>query len=173
MQSTHAVSAREPGAQTERLTTPAPADRPRKWTVTTTTGFAASGPLPSWTAEDPSESGVEPEHLAGFLDDLTFWAPFDGQPVQVSIPAYMRRSHTPAVVSDELLRGCINSHPYRKGDEGAPVAHVEVIEDVWIENLDPQGVAALVAKLRAQADRLEQVCGQLVAARAEWAAEKG
>ncbi|CAG6393405.1 hypothetical protein NMG29_02295 [Streptomyces cocklensis] len=49
------------------------------------------------------------------------------------------------------------------------VVSVAIVGDVWINHLDPDGLAVLAAKLRAQADRLDHdVRPQLLAARADW-----
>jgi hypothetical protein len=46
---------------------------------------------------------------------------------------------------------------------------VQIVDDFWFKDLDPEGVSAVAALLRAQADRLEQqVRPALVAARDDW-----
>ncbi|MFJ4407259.1 DUF6907 domain-containing protein [Streptomyces sp. NPDC088910] len=52
----------------------------------------------------------------------------------------------------------------------APVVNLAIVEDFWIDGLDPAGLAQIAAKLRAQADRLDhEIRPRLVAARADWA----
>jgi hypothetical protein len=52
-----------------------------------------------------------------------------------------------------------------------PVVNLLIVDDYWITDLDPNGLAEVAARLRAQADRLDREVGPaLVAAREDWAA---
>ncbi|BDE42678.1 hypothetical protein SLITK23_59230 [Streptomyces lividans] len=48
-------------------------------------------------------------------------------------------------------------------------ATIAVVEDCVMEDLDPKGVTDVAAKLRGQADRLDQVAADRADARADWA----
>lgn len=65
-----------------------------------------------------------------------------------------------------------SQHPHPEDDRGqAPLVDLQVTETTWIENLGPAELADVAAKLRAQADRLDQAHARLVAARTEWEAQ--
>ncbi|MFC4034052.1 DUF6907 domain-containing protein [Streptomyces polygonati] len=140
------------------------------WTIATASGFTASGYLPAWATADPSETGVPLDLLQIRLADLNHYALFDGQPMQVRSPGC---ACAPGRVGEsEIFRGSVDCNPYAEDPEpSVPVANIAIIEDFWINGLDPDGVAEIAAKLRAQADRLDHdIRPQLLAARADWAA---
>lgn len=156
------------------------ASEPKKpgatWTVTTSNEVKVGGYLPGWADEDPSESDLDPKLLEICLADLVHYRSFDGQTVTVDTGqsgAEDGRYRGPA----EILHGGIYCHPHSDNPaERVPVVNVEILEgsDDWMENLDPDGIADLAAKLRAQADRLDnEVRPTLIAARADWAKNGG
>ncbi|WP_164837771.1 hypothetical protein [Streptomyces sp. B27] len=54
----------------------------------------------------------------------------------------------------------------------APHVSVEVVQDEWIEGLDPDGLATVIGTLRERLEHLEQMHGRLEVARAEWRASR-
>jgi hypothetical protein len=133
------------------------------WSIATTAEFTASGHLPAWADEDPSESDVPLNRLPLALADVCHRSAFDGQPLRVQSPA----SETPV---ERVLWGSIEVHPYAEEPASrVPVAQVAFVDDYWVNDLDPDDLTDLAVKLRAQADRLEhEVRPALVAARADW-----
>lgn len=142
----------------------------RTWIITTTVGKSVIGYLPDWAESDPSVTGVPLKRLSPELDDIRHHAPFDGQFVRVHSPA---AGHDKDDTTEErIFCGGIECHPYAEDPEPrVPVVNIAIIGDLWIKDLDPDGLADVVAKLRAQADRLDnEVRPALVAARDDWAA---
>ncbi|MFJ2955709.1 DUF6907 domain-containing protein [Streptomyces sp. NPDC087270] len=139
-----------------------------KWLIATTTGEQVSGYLPAWAAEDPSESDVPPEELAARLADVCHYREFPGQVLRAYSPG--NTSNEPEGL--EVMSSSITCTPYAPAPElAAPVVTVRVAGEYWMTDLDPTGVADLVAGLRAVADRLDGVViPQLNDIRAEWAA---
>jgi hypothetical protein len=138
------------------------------WTITTTAGFTASGYLPAWADDDPSETGVALERLHAVLDDVSHRTAFDGQTMLVWSP----ERDGDGLRDERVFWGAIGCRPYAEGSEPRiPVVDIAVVDDYWINGLDPEGLSGIVAKLRAQADRLDhEIRPQLIAARADWAA---
>ncbi|WP_435131442.1 DUF6907 domain-containing protein [Actinacidiphila sp. bgisy144] len=137
----------------------------RQWVITTTTGEQVSGYLPSWATEDPSEADVSSEELAVRLADVCHYREFPGQVLR----AYSPGNTTDEPEELEVMSSSITCTPYAPAPELAvPVA---TVREYWMTDLDPTGVAHLVAGLRAVADRLDGVViPQLNDIRAEWAA---
>ena len=76
-----------------------------------------------------------------------------------------------------ILGGSMDFHPYTDDPDtparsaGGPVAHLQIIDDHWIHDLDPFALATLAVRPRARADHPDQhVRPALTAARREWAA---
>ena len=71
----------------------------------------------------------------------------------------------------EVERRTLGSRPYAEDPEPrVPAADVAIY---WINGLDPECLSEIVAKLRAQADRLEhEIRPQLIAARDDWAVHR-
>ncbi|WP_333768737.1 DUF6907 domain-containing protein [Streptomyces sp. IBSBF 2435] len=140
------------------------------WTIATTTGDTVTGYLPTWADDDPTATDVPPDQLPVSLADVSHRADFDGQLLAVHNPA------SPNGISEgteeRVLCGVLVCDPYAESpDPRVPVVNVAIVDDYWINHLDPDGLAEVVAKLRAQADRLDhEIRPQLVAARADWAA---
>lgn len=143
-------------------------EAPRRiWTVTTVNGQDVIGYLPPWAEDDPSRTGVPVERLGKVLADVCHSARFSGQTVRAS------RTETDIVI----LGGSIDHHPYTDDPDlpvlsaGVPVAHLQIVDDHWVHDLDPWALGAIAAKLRAQADYLDhEVRPALTAARADWTA---
>ena len=142
----------------------------RTWTITTTVGKSVIGYLPDWAEGDPSATGVPLKRLSPELDDIRHHAAFDGQFVRVHSPTAGRDKDD--TTEERIFCGSIECHPYAEDpDPRVPVVNIAIIGDLWINDLDPTGLADVAAKLRAQADRLDnEVRPALVAARDDWAA---
>ncbi|MFC4035307.1 DUF6907 domain-containing protein [Streptomyces polygonati] len=141
----------------------------RTWTIGTTAGFTATGYLPAWAEEDPSDSGVPLDELQLRLADINHWTHFDGQTMQVRLPAF--GGEASQVGEAQVFRGSIDCNPYAEEPEPrVPVVNLAIIEDFWINDLDPEALGDLAAKLRAQADRLDhEIRPRLIDIRADWA----
>ncbi len=140
-------------------------ERGRTWTIATTNGPVVSAYLPAWAEDDPSESGLPVAQLSAQLDDVCHRTVFAGRCVEVvdgSGPA----------TEAEILQGSIECHPYAEDPEPrVPVANLRIVGDYWITDLDPAGLAVVIALLRSQADRLDRVMAPaLVGTREDWAA---
>ncbi|BBA99045.1 hypothetical protein RVR_5501 [Actinacidiphila reveromycinica] len=140
----------------------------RQWLLTTTTGEQVSGHLPPWATEDPSEQEVPAEELAARLADVCHYREFPGQVLR----AYSPGNSSDAPEELEVMSSSITCAPYAPAPELAlPVVTVRVAGEYWMTDLDPTGVADLVAGLRAVADRLDSVViPQLNTIRTEWTA---
>ncbi|WP_405584377.1 DUF6907 domain-containing protein [Streptomyces sp. NBC_01190] len=138
------------------------------WTIETSGGYTATGYLPTWAEEDPSESGIPLGRLPATLADITHRAPFEGQCVAAVHGSGLAETA-------EILSGSIDCTPYAEDpDPRGPVANIRIIDDYWINGLDEDGLAAFAEQLRAQAALLEGEVGPaLAAARAEMAAAGG
>ncbi|MFI5759117.1 DUF6907 domain-containing protein [Streptomyces sp. NPDC051569] len=144
----------------------------RTWSISTTSGVTLTGYLPPWADEDPSESDVPPEELSVKLIDLAHWRPFDGQRMRIHNPA--DADGAGLTVEESLFDGHITCYPYSEDpQERTPYADVRVVDDLWLNNLTPEGLAKLATQLRMQADHLEKdVIPILEAARHDWAAHQ-
>lgn len=154
-----------------QLRTPVPVAGPvgsgRTWTVEMSNGARVSGYLPGWAEDDPSRAGVPLERLDVHLADILHAASFGG----VRLPVVQGSGPEESAV---VLGAHIQCRPY-DDDEAlrVPVAYVQLAEDIWVRDLDPERLGEVAAVLRAQADRLEgQVLPALVAARADWEAQR-
>ncbi|CAG7650982.1 DUF6907 domain-containing protein [Actinacidiphila bryophytorum] len=137
----------------------------KTWTIATTAGDAVSGHLPAWAHDDPTAANVAPDQLPVELADISHRAYFDGQLLRV-------RDGASTAADERVLWSVLVCDPYaEEPDPRVPVVNVAIVDDYWVTHLDPDGLAELAAKLRAQADRLDQeIRPQLVASRADWAA---
>ncbi|GAA2972308.1 DUF6907 domain-containing protein [Streptomyces enissocaesilis] len=101
-----------------------------------------------------------------FKADVTCYRYYDG----VELPVFFADDKS---TGGDVLRSVIDVHPYSEvAERQLPCVNLEVIEDHWIQDLDPDGLADVIAKLRGQLDQLDQVHAQLVQARADWAASQ-
>ncbi|GGJ87032.1 hypothetical protein GCM10011583_18300 [Streptomyces camponoticapitis] len=98
----------------------------------------------------------------GALDDLQHGAYFDGTPMPVFHPDL-------GAVAMPVLAGRLNVDPYSE-DPNRRLPHVtlEPWQDEVMETLNPDQFAQVIAQVRAQCDRLDEVHAQLVAARAKY-----
>lgn len=137
----------------------------RTWIISTTNGETMSGYLPAWAEEDPSKSDVAPDQLAVELSDITHEAAFGGQFMRVCPGAQDPGVDTAMLIA---LMQCI---PFVGDDTETrlPLVNVQVVDDLWITDLDPSGVLEVAEKFRSFADLLvDTVAPSLSAARAEW-----
>lgn len=144
-------------------------ESPNCWAITTTAGYSASGYLPTWAQDDPSQDGVPLERLPIALADIRHQTTFAGQTAQIWNPT-AGRDETQAEET-AVLWGTIDCRPYADQPQARmPLVNIAVVNDCWITDLDPDGVTNLAALLRAQADRLDHnIRPRLLAARADWA----
>lgn len=136
----------------------------RTWAVGTTSGVRVTGCLPEWAGEDPSASDVAPDCLDVVLADIVHQASRGGLVLPVTRAQDLAQEAGVLVVT-------IDWAPFRgAGDGGVPVVNVQVVDDVWLKNLDPAGVAEFGRRLRSLADLLTgPVAVELAAVRADWA----
>jgi hypothetical protein len=67
----------------------------------------------------------------------------------------------------------LNVRPWdRKLSERLPHVDIEFIDDHWVENLDPDGLATVIRTLSERVESLKVAHAQLVAVRAEYAGRK-
>lgn len=72
-----------------------------------------------------------------------------------------------------VLSATLNMLPFAESIAlRAPHVSVEVVQDEWIEGLDPDGLATVIGTLRERLEHLEQMHGRLEVARAEWRASR-
>lgn len=145
---------------------------PGTWTITLHGGGQITGHQPTWCTEQHDAHDLDPDRVRLALTDLTHVTYFDGMPIKVYVPGHAADGKA-GLYEENVLGGNITANPY--SDTSArrqPVVNLEVVEDFWMENLGPDELADVVAKLRQQADRLDGVHAQLVQARAEWAAQQ-
>ncbi|MEU6848454.1 hypothetical protein ABZ901_00700 [Actinacidiphila alni] len=149
---------------------PAAASPGRTWSISTTGGFTLTGHLPPWADEDPSDTDVPLERLSVTLIDLAHRRPFAGQQMRVHHPARTDVDGQAGGTEESLFDGHITCYPYSENPmERAPYADVRVVEDFWLNNLTPEDLTDLAARLRAQADRLEtELVPMLEEARSDW-----
>ncbi len=139
----------------------------RTWSIVTTTGEAMTGFLPAWAEEDPSRAGVEPGRLSVELSDVTHEAWFGGRLMRVC-PGGQDPGEDSAV-----LGAVLRCRPFAGGSDAAartPLVGIQIVDDFWIEDLDPSGVVEVAGRFRAFAELLvTEVAPALTRARAEWA----
>lgn len=139
----------------------------RTWTLAIEGGGQISGYRPPWaehSSTDDSNKPLRADRLEQLVD-LDHWTSFDGVELMVDGPGF----GDPAEVED-VFRGQLQVRPFDSAPaERVPHVDLEVVENRWMTALGPDELAGVISSLRAQADRLEQVHAQLVAARADWA----
>ena len=143
--------------------TVSPAAPARRWVVATAGGEAVSGYLPGWAEQDPSTTDVAMGRLPAVLADITHHADMGGLVLPVS------RAQEPAQDAP-VLAVSIQCKPFPDdGDPPIPVVNVQVTDDFWIRDLDPDAVTDLGQRLRTLAERLATtVAPALTAARTDW-----
>ncbi|MEU3432331.1 hypothetical protein [Streptomyces sp. NPDC006863] len=139
---------------------PAPAPAPRSWSfvdsrtgvrreVTCMRGCDADHGLDASAPSDPSD----------------IWCQVDSESVCLPINS----NGTPENM--RVLSATLNMLPFSDSIAlRAPHVSVEVVQDEWIEGLDPDGLATVIGTLRGRLEHLEQMHGRLEAARVEWRA---
>ena len=134
------------------------------WAIATSTGDTVTGHQPTWAENNPSQTGVPPERLEIVLADICHYTDFSAQGIRVA-------THGGPGTFTGILGGSIDCHPYAQDPAPRiPVVNLQIIDDHWIHNLDPDQLAAITAKLRAQADYLDhEIRPALTAARTDWA----
>lgn len=146
--------------------TPAPR---REWTITTEFGVTVHGYHPTWDQTDPSAHNIPADRLEMYVSDVDHVQHWKGQVVTANLHAHEGRYTGEC----PILCPQMNLRPFDPNPaERVPNVSIELAEgsDEWIEHLDPQGVADVASRLRAQADRLEnEVLPALIAAREDWA----
>jgi hypothetical protein len=149
--------------QTPATTGSAGPDTGRTWNITTTNGYTTTGHLPAWAEDDPSTTGIPPQHLGTELAGINHHQPFPGQSVTVSV------TDDPGIGA-VILSGSIDCAPYSEDPASRqPVVNLQLIDDYWFLNLTPEQLTTLAAQLRAQADHLDHtVRPALTAAREDW-----
>ncbi|WP_328915039.1 MULTISPECIES: DUF6907 domain-containing protein [unclassified Streptomyces] len=140
----------------------------RTWAVTTTSGHTLPGYLPAWADTDPSLTGVPYDLLPIRLADICHREVFEGTALRVCPPP---SAAEPGPADEQVLGGTIECSPYAENPATRiPVVNIAVVDDYWINNLDPDTLTELATKLRAQADRLDhEIRPRLTTARADWA----
>ncbi|WP_202234303.1 DUF6907 domain-containing protein [Actinacidiphila reveromycinica] len=145
------------------------APQARTWSITTESGATVRGHLPAWAEDDPSKTDLPDNNLQFRLADVTHYQAFPGQPMVINTPFGIEGGRE--IYEENVLRATITCTPHSPAPaHRVPTATIVVVEDCVMEDLDPQGVADVAAKLRVQAKRLDQVAQQLADARADWAA---
>ncbi|WP_062207926.1 hypothetical protein [Streptomyces sp. NBRC 109706] len=152
-----------------RADTPAETEA-HTWTLTVDGGTSITGYRPAWAKNDPSRD-VTAERIGAVLSDLGMYRYYDGS---AGVPVFHAADgDQPAgPLGLPMLRAVMNVHPYREAAQQQPTVDVEVLgdSDEWMENLTPEQLADVIATVRAQCDRLDQVHTDLIAARADWEA---
>lgn len=149
----------------EQAGQPTPFSTPGRWTIRTVDGSETTGHLPDWAEDDPSEVHVPLDLLPLRLAQVEHRTFFDGQVVDLAMPS-------PGSIAEEevVFGGSIDCTPYAADPQlRLPVVNIQVGPQCWITGLDPDGIADIAAKLRAQAEHLvDAVRPALIAAREDW-----
>jgi hypothetical protein len=145
---------------------PPPWSTPGTWTIATTDGTAASGYLPEWAEDDPTEIDVPVEELPQRLALVNHRAFFEGPTMPVTAPGLWDGAE-----EEPVLEGSIDCNPNDPDPrKRIPVVNLQVAEGRWVLGLDPGQLGEVAAKLREHADLLDQkIRPALIAARDDWA----
>jgi hypothetical protein len=104
------------------------------------------GYLPPWARVDPSEHNVPLGELDDPLADIHLSRFFPGQTASV----YTAAGRMTQPVEQEMLSSTLDCTPNAQDPEPQiPVVNVHLCEESWITDLDSDGVARMVAMLRA------------------------
>jgi hypothetical protein len=134
------------------------------WTITTTNGTSATGYLPGWADDDPSQTGVSVDRLHILLQDIVHETNFSGQVMRLA-----PREQGPGEDTEVFVSSLVCTLETEGQEPPIPVVNIHLIEDFWIIGLGPNGIAEIAAALRAQADRLDhEVRPRLIAYRDDW-----
>jgi hypothetical protein len=153
MSVTEEVAVSQPSAPT--------APRPRTWLREIIPSGQTIETCPVWCVSS---------HLTdqrGMLDDLVHV----GEGVEMTVDTFDHWSDgTPVSLPSPALRADVRIDPYSANPKRSqPFVSFEPWQDEVMDELGPEEFAAVIAKIRAHADRLEGVLAQLVQARAEHA----
>ncbi|WP_329133262.1 hypothetical protein OG552_15425 [Streptomyces sp. NBC_01476] len=135
------------------------------WTISTTSGYTATGYLPSWAENDPSDANLPLKLLTTRIADISHRRFFEGKKMLVVAP------DAKGVAEEEhVLRGSIDCNPYADDPRArVPVFNIQLYPDYWLLGLDPEQVGEVAAQLRAQAELFDDtVRPALIDARDDW-----
>jgi hypothetical protein len=139
--------------------TPQPGTRPRTWLRRIIGGGQIVETCPSWC----TASHVDDDH--GMLTELLHVGPEIATPVEVFAGW---SDGAPVTAPMPLLSARVQIAPYSDNPRrNVPHVELEVWQDQSMEGVTPEELAAVIARVRAHCDRLEQVHAQLVEALAE------
>lgn len=141
---------------------PAVTPRPRTWLRRIAGGGQIIETCPEWCTLDHDTTQAAcltdlshvSEPVSAQVEIFDRWA--DGEPVKVAVP---------------ILVAQIHLDPYSENPKrNVPFATFQPGEDEVADNLSPEELATIIATIRTQCNRLDQVHARLVAVRAEHAA---
>ncbi|WUF62428.1 hypothetical protein OG530_19135 [Streptomyces decoyicus] len=151
-----------------QLAAEAEPDPGETWTLSVRGGGVFTGYLPPWADENPTETDVPAADLTFKLKDIAHQQYILGAPLNVFTPAGC--TEEPGVYEEHVLSGYMSVAPHSEDTrEHAPAVSLQLVEDHWLQDLGPDELADVIAKLRQQADRLAGVHAHLIQARADWA----
>ncbi len=156
------LSAPVPPQPPAPATPSAPSPDPRRWSfVDRRTGRRLEVTCMRGCDADHSLDAAEPS------DPSDIWCQVDSENVCLPINS----NGTPENM--RVLSATLNMLPFAESIAlRAPHVSVEVVQDEWIEGLDPDGLATVIGTLRERLEHLEQMQGRLEVARAEWRASR-
>lgn len=133
------------------------ATQPRTWSfIARPTGELKAVTCPTWCEADHSSDMETPTHP----DDI--WCQAHSQSATLPI------NDTGTPEETYVLSSTLNVRPFdRNLNARMPHVSVEVMQDAWIEDLDPDAFAHVIATLQSQVDGLRRAHAELVQARAE------
>lgn len=146
-------TAAQPTASVVAATLP---DRPRTWVRRIIGGGQSQERCPEWcTADHRVDTHGNLDDLTHVGDEVAVAIPVvhhwtDGEPVSVPLPA----------LTVQIRQDPYSESPRRR----QPFAVVELANDEVVDELSPDGLAAIIAQVRAHLDRMEQVHAHLVRA---------
>ncbi|WP_435597092.1 DUF6907 domain-containing protein [Streptomyces anulatus] len=157
---TPVLSAPVPSSPSAPSASSSPASDPRRWSfVDVFSGRRLEVTCMRGCDADHSLDVAEPS------DPSDIWCRVDSEDVCLPINA----NGTPE--SMRVLSATLNMLPFAESIAlRAPHVSVEVVQDEWIEGLDPDGLATVIGTLRERLVHLEAMHGRLEVARAEWRA---
>jgi hypothetical protein len=128
---------------------------PRTWLRRIVSGGQIVESCPSWCTDSHATDG------RGCLEDLSHGSYFAGP----ELPVFDAEDGTLAV---PVFAGRINVDPYSSDPKrNTPHLHLEPFPDEVMECLTPTEFAAVIARVRAHCDRMDEVLAELVRARSE------
>lgn len=136
-------------------------DRPRTWLREIIPSGQIVETCPAWCVSSHRSDA------RGMLDDLVHV----GDGVELVVDTFDHwQDGTPVSLPSPSLRADVRIDPYSPNPKrNLPFVSFEPWQDEVMDELGPEEFAAVIAQIRAHADRLDGVLAQLVAARAEHA----